>query len=130
MDVLYTIEPLSNNTIEEATRLVHNLFPYEAKEERNPGLAFKVSLNPEQFPGFLNEDSSDELRYFVAVQNSSKEVIGTTGLYHVAKEPWDTVWLGWYCVKQEYRGKGIGRALLQYVIDIARREGRCNKSYV
>ncbi len=33
------------------------------------------------------------------------------------------VWLGWYCVRPDQRGKGLGRELIEWTIDKAKEQG-------
>lgn len=124
MNPQFEIVPLSTENIDEAITLVHSIFPYDATLDRTPGMAFRVSLNPENYPDFFSADSADFLQYFVAIHKNNKEVLGTTGFYHLKREAEDTIWLGWYCVKPEYRGKGLGKALLQFIIDLASKQNR------
>lgn len=124
MNNYFSIVPLSPENISEATTLAHHIFPLDAQEEKNPGLAFQVSLHPDKFPEFFQNDECDELKYLVAVNNQNNEVLGTTGWYHLKDDSSEIVWLGWYCVKESYRRKGIGKALLEFTISKARAEGR------
>ena len=34
------------------------------------------------------------------------------------------MWIGWFCVHKKYRGRGIGVALLNYSIEVAKERGK------
>ena len=68
---------------------------------------------------------SSLLHFWVAI-NDNKEVYGTTGLYTYKKDENEAVWLSWFCVDPAQRGKGIGKQLIEYSIDMAK---KYNKKY-
>ncbi len=119
-----SIIPLSQKYLEKAIKLVHTTFPEDAAMEINPGMAFRVSLEPEKHADFFAKDKADEMKYFIAIDTKKDKVVGTTGLYHLKKESKENIWLGWYCVDRNYRGIGIGKALLQYTIVEAKKDKR------
>ena len=51
---------------------------------------------------------------------------GTTGIYSYVKDKEDAIWLAWFCVDTEQRGKGIGKKLIEYSINVVR---EYNKKY-
>ncbi len=56
--------------------------------------------------------------YFL-VKDSNK-CVGLTGLYNSRNQNIDEVWCGWYGVVPDERGRGLGRAILDWTIDRAR----------
>ena len=61
-------------------------------------------------------------RFWVA-KDIKKGVLGTTGLYTHKGDQNEAIWLGWFCVDPDYRGKGLGSRLLDYSIKKAKKEG-------
>lgn len=74
---------------------------------------------------FTNQDrvnSADE-EHFVIVDRGINRILGVSG-YTPDKYHYPGIcWLGWTYVDMEYRRKGLGSALLQYVIDMAHGRG-------
>ncbi len=116
------IIPVSAETIDPALNLIHQIFPHTTPEE-DPDLWFKMSIDPEKYTDKIRENGCRDVRYFVALNKETNQVIGTTGLYHLNKDLPGTVWLGWFCVDPNFRRKGIGRYMLGWTIDKAKSEG-------
>lgn len=121
MDTSFTIAPVSTKTIDNALALLQRIFK-TFDEIEDPYFWFKISLAPEKNAQIIHERGCRDVRYFV-VLNSNDKVIGTTGLYHLNRDPEKTVWLGFYCLEPEYRGKGIGKQVLSWTIEKAQTEG-------
>lgn len=119
----YSIEPLTRDKLQETIRLVHRIFPNEAKMPVNPGTALTVSLDPQnvEYIQFWEKDGSDWFEYFIARDIQADKVIGTSGLYHLKTDPTAIVYVGWFCVDEAYRRKGVGSALLAYTIERAKK---------
>lgn len=49
-------------------------------------------------------------------------MLGVTGLY-CRYGDWASLWLGWTCVEPHARGLGIGRRLIDFAMEEARRSG-------
>lgn len=116
------IVPLSKDTIQEGLFLLQKVF-HTFMGEEDPYYWFKVSLEPEKNKKVMLKRGVSEVRYFIVKDKTNNKIIGTTGLYHLTKDPKDTVWLGFYCLDSEYRGRGLGKEVLQWTIEKAKKEG-------
>lgn len=127
------IEPLSHETLDEAVGLVNRVFPYQVNRIfplqnlwEKARFAFPLSLRKNsiitKIVFFLV--GVEATRYWLAVDEVSRKVIGTTGLYSYKKDKKEVSWLGWTCVTPEFRGQGIGGKLVNFAIEKARAEGQ------
>ena len=64
----------------------------------------------------------DKVAFDVYVDEGN-EVIGTTGLYRYKKDANEAVWVAWFCVDPKARGRGIGQALIDHTVMLARNAG-------
>ncbi|WP_414543803.1 GNAT family N-acetyltransferase [Nostoc sp. CCY0012] len=119
------IEPLSYATLDEAINLINKVFPSQTLFERAT-LAFPLSLrkNSTITKIIFRILEITEVRYWVAVDEDCKRVIGTTGLYGYLKDIHEAYWLAWTCVSPTVRGQGIGSKLVDFSIEKARAEGK------
>jgi GNAT superfamily N-acetyltransferase len=107
------LESLSIVTLEQAIEVAHQTFP---PQEEDPATGFRASLVRGRDP--------NRQRYWVAIDQNTGTVIGTTGLYKTPRDFDDAYWVGWLCVTPQRRGQGIGKGLLEFTIAMARREGK------
>jgi len=56
--------------------------------------------------------------------DSKGKVIGVTGLYSLKYDEKEAYWLGWYCVNPSFRGEGIGRDLLGFIINLSKMDNK------
>ena len=119
------IKPLSRKTLKPAIKLLHGVFAYpEGRRETKKGLT--ISLDPEKYKETYKKEKLKWVKYYVALEGA--KVVGTSGLYKMENDPKETFWLGWFCVDETYRRKGIGSKLLDYTIrEEKRRSGRTLK---
>lgn len=115
------IIPLDKTHIGEAINLLNSVFPDDVARYNNPEISMRCGLDPENYSEYWNYFQLAYTYPHVLIDN--KKIIGTTGLYHLKTDPEDRVWLGWFCIASEYRGKGLGKMLLQWTIDLARKKG-------
>lgn len=115
------IEPLSPATLDQAINLRDKVFPGLSKLDRE---TFSASLFKEQYQQWFLESTITQLNYWVAIDDESKKVIGTTGLYCETEDENEAYWLGWFCVEPEFRGQGIGAKLLDFSINTAKAAGK------
>jgi ribosomal protein S18 acetylase RimI-like enzyme len=62
-------------------------------------------------------------KYWVAL-NNKEEIVGIIGIYFRDCDPKDVLWVSWFCVKKQYRRKGIGGKLLNHVISYAKENNK------
>lgn len=106
---MIVIEPLTESNVENAIKLAHVVFKDDATTPNSPATAFRASLDPSQYPEFIEKKHIRNLRFYVAIDQDSNRVIGTTGLHTVSTDPDTIVRLGWFCVHPQFRRKGIGK---------------------
>lgn len=109
--------PLSEKYLEAAVKMVNEVFPEDIDAIWNPEKSLPLSLRPQ------SELKEDVFVDYWIVLNEHSEVIGVTGIYKLKEDPDDVVWLGWYCVRVDQRGKGLGRELLEWTIEKAKERG-------
>lgn len=71
--------------------------------------------------GCKKQNLDDGRRYFIYLDE--KQVVALVGLHHYEWGPEENVWLSWLAVQPIYQRKGIGRALLKCVEQIAKEIG-------
>lgn len=106
----------------EASNLANRIFP---GDDPSPSYEFEASIDDQKFKEYIENNDLDilELEYFVAVDDKDK-VLGTIGLYSRKPDQSDSLWVGWFCVHESARGKGIGMLLLDYIIDESKKRGK------
>lgn len=119
------IEPLSHETLDDAINLVNKVFPHQRLFER-ASIGFRGSLakNSWLYRILFYLAGIAEANYWIAIDDDSKKVIGTTGLYSTRKDEGEAYWLGWTCVEPACRGQGIGSKLVDFAIEKARGAGK------
>ena len=115
------IEPLSEKTLKGALKVLDTVFGYHKKDKEMYTNAFAGSLNMNKYK-LLNgrKEKPTYLQYYVAIDKKSKKVVGTTGLYAHSELGPGKMGTGWFCVDPNFRGKGIGKLLLDFTIEKAR----------
>jgi GNAT superfamily N-acetyltransferase len=126
------LERLSLSTLAPALRLANSVFPDDINSGERVNLAFRVSLlvnsdsKLKQMVGhlLLRVAGVSKLRYWAALDETTRQVIGVTGLYEKREDAHEVAWGGWMCVDPTYRGHGLGRKLAEFSIETARSEGK------
>ncbi len=116
------ITPISKDTIKDAKKLVNQVFRFQSPAERLFFFAFSQKTN--RFIRSITRlfGVNDIINFWVAL-SEKKDIFGTTGLYRYNKDKYEALWLAWFCVAPEARGKGIGKTLLAFSIREARKAG-------
>lgn len=113
-------QPLSPENFQSAIEFVKMVFPNDVDTPDSPLLAYRAALWPEENQEFWKKYDTKTLEYFVVLDEHTQSIIGVTGLYTRTIDPPNMVWLGWYGVHPAWRGKGLGKAILDWTMARAR----------
>ena len=121
-DVDIEILILTKKYLNEAVKLVESIF---TDEEESVKREIEASVDGKKFQKYVTKVDRHirSLEYFITV-NIKGKVVGVIGIYTLIENYEDTLWIGWYCVHKRHRGRGIGKLLLDFVIDKARERGK------
>ena len=111
-----TIEPLSFYRLEEANTLRNSVFKYLSVAEKK---TLDASVDAQHSSIVFKQLALQSLEYWVAIYEN--KVVGLVGLYEESTDHEDSIWLGWYCVEEKYRGLAIGKALIDFAIQTAKK---------
>lgn len=109
--------PLTEKYLASTVKMVNKVFPQDADAIWNPEKSLPLSLRPQSE---LKEDAFVD--YWIVLDDND-EIIAVTGMYRLKDDPEDVVWLGWYCIRADQRGKGFGRKLLNWTTEKAKERG-------
>lgn len=123
MEEKIRIESLSEENLDNASKLTISVFHNKKSDEDYPPRWFKASLHPEKNKKDYDEMDVKDLKYWVAVDNK-ENVLGIIGYYTLKYDEKEANWVGWYCVNPKDRGKGIGKMLLNFIITKTKKEGK------
>ena len=115
--------PLSVENLKEASSLVYSVFPDDFNSEDSPYEAYRASLNNNEHKNFILKHDIDYMQYFVVKNSPLENIIGVTGWYTQKSDNSDVVWLGWYCLSPQERGKGLGEEILKWTMDKVKEKG-------
>ena len=115
------IVELEHDRIPEAKALVKRIFLWQDFTERMSFWVYKHHSNP--IVRAMLGGSMEVFRYWVALDENDK-ICGTTGLYSEKADFHEAIWLSWFCVDPDVRGKGIGKQLIEFSIETARGYGK------
>ena len=118
------IEHLEPNLLPAARELVSRVFPWQSLIERASFWAFAHRRSPYMRRFMALVGVTDILDFWIAIDTQTRAILGTTGLYLYTRDATDVVWLAWFCVAPEARGRGIGSRLLDFSVNEARRTER------
>ncbi len=108
------IKLLSAKTLVETIALVKKIFPYESKKFISDTITAGLDYgSPHTFGDGV---ASPYLRYWVAMDDTTHRIVGTTGLYTTELDEAEAVWVSWLCVDPKYRGQGIAKQLMEFTL--------------
>lgn len=113
------IVKLEDPLIKKTDKLVSKVFPFRSLSERLTFWAFK-NQNSGLVKKLIKFFGVSSLSNFWVAIDENNNVLGTTGIYTYIKDENEAIWLAWFCVDPEQRGKGIGKKLIEYSINMAR----------
>jgi len=113
----YFIEPLSPSVINNVELLLNKIFDDSKDEEKAIVMA---SLNPILHKDIFSHNNIKTAEYWVLKDKKTDKTIGLTGLYQELNDFENICWLGWFCVDESYRRKGLGKKLLDFSIQQAK----------
>lgn len=94
-----------------------------------PEESFWASLYPENFKLMWTHYNLTYLKYWGLYHE--KEMIGTVGIYAMTPDELIADWVGWLCVKKEFRRERYGTNLMNFIMDEMRlRNKKTVKLYV
>ncbi len=119
------IIPLSKKNISEAIDLILRVFPESrVQDEDFAPRWFKASLSPKENKKLYSSFGVKYLKYWVVIDKDTKKIIGITGVYSLEKDEEEAFWLAWTCVHPNFRGMGVGKMLMEYIIRKAKDKKR------
>ena len=118
----FRIEPLSKKTLNDAIKLVVDIFQSKPSDFDYPGKWMPASISKKKDEKLYASTNCTSVKYYVGVQEG--KVVGTTGIYTQKSDENDSAWIAWYCVDLLNRGKGYGSKLLNFTIDFAKKMGK------
>jgi len=121
---MISIVKLDSLNIARASELADDVFSYS---KALPGEAFQASLDHEKLAHYNGKYDENVvfLEYFLAMEGD--RVLGTIGYYETEWDKEIACWVGWFCVGPGHRGRGIGKLLMDYLVDLARKR---NKKFI
>lgn len=117
------ITPISRDNILSASKLADQIFD---DEDIFPSDGLRASFDMDVFESlnYKRGGRFNWFKYWGAEDQDTRNIIGTVGIYEEKVDAENASWLGWYCVDPAYRGQHIGKKLLEFAIDQARKIGK------
>ncbi len=106
------ITPLTHATLESANTLIKKVFHPTDKYEK---LNLIASLDKDKYMEVYQKCFIKKMSYWVVQESESFKVIATIGLYTEPDTHDNECWIGWFCVDKDFRGKGLGVKLLDFI---------------
>jgi len=102
-------EELNENNIKIAAKVQYEIFP-----DSSAYFVYKSKVTGERENFYVS--------YIVYLNN---EPMGVVGLYEIPEYS-DTIWLSWFGVIKKYRKMGLGKQMLDFIIEVAK---KLNKNF-
>lgn len=112
------ILPLTEENCEEACRLADEMFHYVPGA--TPTEWFRASLYPDARTLLKTKEPEVHGPVGYWVLDVGGRIVGTTGLYECEEDADVADWLGWFCVDESFRGKGLGGMLIRHSVAAVR----------
>lgn len=103
-NIKLSFEELNKDNIEIAAKIQYEIFPTSSA----------YSVYKSKVTGKRNSFYVSYIAYF------DNKPIGVIGLYEIPEYS-DTVWLSWFGLINEYRKTGLGKQMLDFIIEIAKK---------
>jgi len=113
---------MSKRTLQATMDLLLDVFETPPDDFDYPPKWLPAALEPEKHKKLLKDFGNNYYKVWVALDGG--KVIGVTGLYATKWDIEEAYWLAWFAVSKKDRGKGVGRKLLEFCIDKAKRDGK------
>lgn len=114
---MFPIHALTESDLPAAQALAAALFPWEDEHQE----ALKAVACPSERAEFLASRGLDRVRAWVG--SNADQVVGLGSLYEYRRAP-DEMWLAWFGLSPEVRGRGHGNGFLEWLIALSRAEGK------
>lgn len=111
------LEPLHADTLRATQQVAADLFPWEHEHQE----ALPASLTPHSYQRFYESRGLESVRCWTAMQAGA---VGGMAMLYGYQEQRDELWLAWFGLKASVRGSGSGSKFLDWVVSLARNEGR------
>src|SRR3989344_7453310 len=96
------IEPLSKKTLNDAIKLIIDLFGSKPSDFDSPEKWMPASIAKKKDKKLFASTNCTYVKYYVGIDESSGKIIGTTGIYTQKDDEKDSAWIAWYCVDHKY----------------------------
>ena len=115
------LQMLQAESLYATQQVAAELFPWEHEHQ----LALSAVVDPLAHADFYEERKLASVRCWTvqADRAPAEDIGGLAMLYGYRAQP-DELWPAWFGLMPRLRGLGAGRELLDWVVDMARREGR------
>ncbi|MBU0858916.1 MAG: GNAT family N-acetyltransferase [Alphaproteobacteria bacterium] len=114
------IKPLSRKTLEEALNVAVEIFGKSDKKAIEREFKASLGIEPDQTE-VGNDLGINESKYFLPREKNG-DPVGITGYYNF-KGHEEEAWLGWFGVRSEHYGKGLGKSLMNEAFNRAATKG-------
>ncbi len=119
----FVLKPLTTRNKKAGLAVLNKLFPTYRDPQSGPEKWYDLALNkntPEN-KAWYAKDKAYALHFFLVYDSRKNKIIGGTGVYFVKKSKKKEAWLRWYGILPKYRGRGLGKALLIWSEQYAKR---------
>jgi GNAT superfamily N-acetyltransferase len=116
-----TLITVDHTSLPKARDLVNQIFPHQSPLERISLWLF--GKRGTCIYRILSAIAGADLLVFWLAEDAQGQALGISGLYCTRKDREEALWLGWYGVHPDARGRGVGGMLLRHAIAEAEAKG-------